>query len=214
MSTIFQELDIHDFWVSINYLGDAKNREHYKLLLKNSIRAKVNDLCTKCKKRYVSNPLRIMDCEVCNSLGGIPDYSGSLTNEDEYYFQALVEQLSLLGIPYVVDRKLVRGLDYYTGLVFEVKVASKKKSLAGGGRYDSLFSIVGKNSMPSIGFAIGVDRLVDFISSSQSQKFLPVVSVDILFLPLCEEAISLSLISRKQLTQLIHNKVVEVSFNS
>jgi len=149
-----------------NYLGGPEIKEKYKVILKEYLINKLNELCLDCQKRYQLNPLRILDCKICN-LEKLPSYRKVLTERDLVYLEELNEFLNKLKINHYYNENLVRGLDYYTGVVFEhLLIRDNKKSVTlGGGRYDHLFQQLGGINLPAAGFALGVDRLVNYLSS-------------------------------------------------
>src|SRR2546423_15298983 len=127
---------------------------------------RLNELCPDCQRRYQFNPLRILDCKICN-LEKLPSYQEILTEKDLLYLKEVNEFLDKLEVNHCYNESLVRGLDYYTGIVFELLLleGSKKSVILGGGRYDNLFRKLGGVNLPAAGFALGVDRLVDYLSS-------------------------------------------------
>jgi histidyl-tRNA synthetase len=156
-------------------------------------------LCLDCQKRYQTNPLRILDCKIC-SLTHLPSYTEIFKKEDADYQKELREILDRLEINHYYNEKLVRGLDYYTGIVFELLINNQQKPavILGGGRYDQLFRQFKtrvENELnidsPSAGFALGIDRLVDYFFSLGQQYLtenLNNSNPDILFLVLEKQA--------------------------
>ncbi|MBQ3640769.1 histidine--tRNA ligase [bacterium] len=163
-----KKLGLNDLTVEINSLGCNKCRGAYKEQLKKAIEPFVNELCEDCKNRFEKNPLRILDCknEHCNELfekfnlknkvSGI-----ELCDECSEHYKKLKEQLNALNIKYVENPFLVRGLDYYTKTVFEIKSNSlgSQNAVCGGGRYDGLVETLGGEHTPAVGWAMGVERL-------------------------------------------------------
>lgn len=155
-----------DTVIKINSLGDMESRSNYRDALTNYLRPYLNDLCEDCKRRFEINPLRILDCKVDNDsdiLKNVPKISDYLNEDSKERFNRLQEQLDLLEVEYVVDDKLVRGLDYYNHTVFEVYIKDGELSnmaLGGGGRYNNLVETLGGPQIPAVGFAIGYDRLI------------------------------------------------------
>jgi len=162
---IFYELGIKDFTFSLNYLGKEETRESYKIKLKKFIEAKDIDLCENCQERYQNNPLRILDCSNCKKKVSFPSYEEAWDKKDREYINKLDQLLKKFNLPYNYDYSLVRGLDYYTGLVFEVNLG-ENKAILGGGRYDKLYQEIGGIDTPALGFAIGIDRLVNYLETS------------------------------------------------
>ena len=151
--------------VLINTLGDNASRLQYKEELKEYFRQYKDELCVDCQNRLEKNPLRILDCKIDHDkefMKNAPKMK--LSEESAEYFKKVLGYLDGLGIPYEIDDKLVRGLDYYTDTVFEV-VSTREESgsqatIFGGGRYDNLVKEMGGPEISGIGFAIGVERLV------------------------------------------------------
>lgn len=172
VADIFYDLGIKNFSFSLNYLGNSETKENYKGELKRFIEVKDIDLCEKCQERYQNNPLRILDCSVCKKKTSFPSYKEAWGKKDREYVNKLDQLLKKFNLPYNYDYSLVRGLDYYTGLVFEVSLG-ENKAILGGGRYDKLYQEIGEVDVPALGFAIGIDRLVNYLGTSElSSKLL------------------------------------------
>ena len=169
---ILNNLGISNFCLEINCIGCQNCRKLYTDSIKNFFESNVSSLCDTCQKRLKINPLRILDCKnncckkVCLDAPHTIDF---ICKECLENFESLKENLSLCGIPYVVNTRIVRGLDYYNKLVFEfvVKIDGSDLTLCGGGRYDGLSSSLGGPDMSSTGFAIGVERIVKLIQDQQ-----------------------------------------------
>lgn len=158
---------LKDIKVLINSLGDSESRLAYKDALKNYFKDYKDQLCYDCQNRFDKNPLRILDCKVDHDkdfMKNAPKMSDYLSESAKQYFDKLKMYLDELNIPYVVDDKLVRGLDYYTDTVFEVvstnNEAGSQATIFAGGRYDNLVEELGGPSLSGIGFAIGLERLL------------------------------------------------------
>ena len=204
--TILTALGLTQFKIVINTLGDNESRKQYEELLKNHFKPALNELCEDCQRRYLQNPLRILDCKVDQdhpSIKSAPTIELTLSEASKEYFLKFQEILRLLGIPFEIDRSLVRGLDYYTEVVFEVISTNpemgSQNAIAGGGRYDHLVSELGGPALESFGFAMGIERLVlALIEEEVEMADLP--RVDIYFMPLKDEyqkeAIALATICR------------------
>ena len=163
---ILSGLGIKDFTFKLNYLGDSETKEKYKNELKKFVEKNKPDLCHDCQRRYQTNPLRILDCLLCKNKFSYLSYKDAWKEKDNSYIEKLNQILDKFNFPYQYDYFLVRGLDYYTGLVFEVNLGTEK-ALLGGGRYDNLYREIGDVNLPAIGFAIGIERLADYLASSQ-----------------------------------------------
>ena len=167
---ILNALGIDNLVVKINSLGDNESREKYKKTLKDYIKPHLNELCSDCKERYEKNPLRILDCKVdkdSDILKNAPKISDYLSEKSKEHFNKVIEYLELLEINYEIDENLVRGLDYYTDTVFEIEADIEElgasKVLGAGGRYNNLVSSLGGKETPAVGFAIGIDRLINVL---------------------------------------------------
>jgi len=192
---LLETFAIKDFTFQLNYLGSEKTRERYKKELKSFFSNKTDELCSDCQKRYQTNILRILDCSYCFGNFAFPSYQKSWDNEDNGYIEKLNQILDSDNFPYTYNYKLVRGLDYYTGLVFEVKLMDKN-AILGGGRYDELIGKIGDKSLAAAGFAIGIDRLVNYLLDNFINNS---TSIDIFFLALTEQAFPLIFTLQKKL---------------
>jgi histidyl-tRNA synthetase len=155
-----QRLELH-----LNSLGDAVCRPRYREALLAYIRQHWHQLCPECQRRAERNPLRVLDCknEACRRLmHAAPQTVDFLCEPCRQHFDAVGRLLAGVGITYVLDPKLVRGLDYYTRTTFEVLAEGlgAQNSVTGGGRYDGLIEEIGGPPTPGIGFAIGFERLI------------------------------------------------------
>lgn len=176
---IFLNLNLSEFIIRWNYLGNEDSKKKYKEILKNFLIDKLENLCLDCQKRYDSNPLRILDCKVCEK-NSFPPYLQALNKEDLNYQKEVKKFFDFLNIANEYNNYLVRGLDYYTGIVFEIywKKDNDQLALGGGGRYDNLFQQLGGKNLPAAGFALGIDRLANLVSLEINH------SPDVLFLGL------------------------------
>lgn len=181
---IVKQMDISSVKVLINTLGDDESRSAYRKALKEYFEPHLDELCTDCHRRYEQNPLRILDCKVDHDLecmAGAPKLSEYLNEESKDYFNRVLKALDALNIPYEIDERLVRGLDYYTHTVFEV-VSTRKDSGAqatifAGGRYDHFVEYYGGPEMSGIGFAIGLERLIA-LAQEEGHAFLEDPALD------------------------------------
>ena len=157
--------------IHINFLGCDDCKAKYKELLKEYTTPKLSEMCEDCHKRYETNILRMLDCKSteCKAiLAGAPKVTECLCDDCQTKFDSLKASFDNFGIKYVVDSKLVRGLDYYTDFVFEFIDEDKtlgQNALGAGGRYDNLVSSLGGKPTPTIGFGIGIERLLLYIES-------------------------------------------------
>lgn len=171
---IFGVLGIPNIELKINSIGCSKCREEYQTVLKEFIKPNLIKYCSTCVDRFEKNPLRILDCKEkqCKELNknspAILDY---LCEECKTHFQNLTNTLDTLNIKYEVDANIVRGLDYYTKTVFEFISKEEGYTILAGGRYDRLVKELGGQDTPAVGFASGLDRLLE-IYEKYSEKDL------------------------------------------
>lgn len=158
----YRLLGLDDVTIKLNSLGDTESRNNYREALINYFRPHIDSLCEDCKERLQKNPLRILDCKVdadSEIIKNAPKTLDYLNEESKNRFEKLKDMLDLMEINYEVDTKLVRGLDYYNHVVFEV-VLNDSYALGGGGRYNGLVETLGGPSVPGVGFAMGYDRTI------------------------------------------------------
>jgi len=160
-----ESVGIRGLSLNLNSIGCPSCRAEYNRILKAFIEPKLERLCEDCKNRYQRNPLRILDCKeqgCINELQGIPYLLDHICDDCAEHFEKVKEKLTAMGIPFTVDKKIVRGLDYYNRTVFEFvsKNIGSQGTVCGGGRYDGLIESVGGSPTPGIGFALGIERLL------------------------------------------------------
>ncbi|PIP27475.1 MAG: histidine--tRNA ligase [Candidatus Moranbacteria bacterium CG23_combo_of_CG06-09_8_20_14_all_39_10] len=174
---VVQNLGIKAIQIQINSIGCPTCRKEYKDLLVNYLESKSNKLCMDCKRRLEINPLRVLDCKEDKCLqvaAAAPQSVDHLCEECRVHFKSLLEYLDELDLPYTINPKLVRGLDYYTKTVFEIWSGSeegRKSALGGGGRYDNLVKFLGGEATPAIGFGLGVERLIIEMKRVQAKPY-------------------------------------------
>lgn len=167
----FTRLNVPDIAIHLNSLGCPECRPAYRDALLAFLAGKESDLCENCQRRYRQNPLRVLDCKAktCRELTeGAPSITEHLCPDCKEHFSFVTRGLSGLGVDYVLNPRLVRGLDYYTRTTFEVQTASlgAQNAVAGGGRYDGLVKALGGPDTPAVGFAVGMDRLVELLKGN------------------------------------------------
>ena len=167
---LLEDLGIKNLSVRINSIGCPKCRPAYHQTLKDYLAGRIDQLCDSCKERFERNPLRALDCKEkrCQELTkDAPSMLDLLCDECRDHFEALKSCLDGAGIPYSVDSRIVRGLDYYTKTVFELVTATKDGNLTvcGGGRYDNLVEQIGGPSLPAVGFGMGLERVLMLLDS-------------------------------------------------
>ena len=160
-----QEMGITDVELRINSVGCPECRKKHREALREFLKPKYDELCDTCKDRFDRNPMRIIDCKspICQELvAGAPMMIDYLCDDCRDAFEQLKANLDAMGIEYVVDPGIVRGLDYYTKTAFEfvtTKIGAQG-TVCGGGRYDKLVEEVGGPSTPGVGFGLGKERLL------------------------------------------------------
>lgn len=162
--TLFERLGLSGLKLCINSIGCPECRKLYNEKLKEFLRKNYDNLCDTCKSRFERNPMRIIDCKspVCaDIIKDAPRLIDYLCNECREHFETVKRSLENIGVEYTIDPNIVRGLDYYTKTVFEIKadIASANTTICGGGRYDGLIEQLGGPVTPACGFAIGMERL-------------------------------------------------------
>lgn len=164
--SFLQMLGFEQVKIKINSLGDEASRKAYREALTSYFSAHIDSMCEDCHERIKLNPLRILDCKVPHDhelAEGAPKMKDYLTPESEKRFYQTLSILADNGVDYEVDDSLVRGLDYYSEVVFEVSVLSSAGqdygAVMGGGHYDGLLSALGGPQMAGVGFAFGLERL-------------------------------------------------------
>ena len=172
-----QSLGLKDLKLSLNSVGCPKCRPVYRQKLLDFFADKRDQLCDDCNERLEKNPLRVLDCKEDGEKMmqmGVPLITDNLCDDCKEHFHKVQEYLTAIGIPFTLDPRLVRGLDYYTNTAFEIMYAplGAQSTVCGGGRYDGLIEEVGGPSTPGIGFAIGMERL---LLTLKEQGLLPPV---------------------------------------
>lgn len=174
---LFAALDISGLSIQLNSLGCPVCRPGFKATLSDRLKA-ADGLCGDCLRRRETNPLRVLDCKVpsCQEvIAGAPVMADYLCEDCARHFQAMTRALDGRGIVYVINHRLVRGLDYYCRTAFEFQTIElgAQNAVAGGGRYDGLVAALGGPAQPAIGFAVGMDRLVDLLHLTRPPRALP-----------------------------------------
>ncbi len=173
----FLRLGFTDLVIHLNNLGDPEDRVRYQDAIRAALAPRRSELCSDCQRRLDENPLRILDCKVpsCQVIAAeAPAMDDLAGNPSRQHVSEVETHLQRLGIPYVRNRRLVRGLDYYLRTVFEVvsPQLGTNTVLCGGGRYDRLIADLGGPTVPGVGFAIGEDRLVEVLPQRFSESVL------------------------------------------
>jgi histidyl-tRNA synthetase len=173
----------------LNCVGDQSCRPAYVATLQQALRSVAASLCADCQRRVETNPLRVLDCKVPEDqavIETLPRITDHLCSPCGEHFAEVKRQLGLLGIPYQLSHRLVRGLDYYVRTTFEVTsdALGAQSSILGGGRYDGLVKALGGPDLAGIGFAVGLERLVSLAPAA-----LPEPRCDVFLMPLAEGAL-------------------------
>lgn len=191
----YKLLGLKGIKVNINSLGDQESRNNYREALVKHFKPYIDTLCDDCKKRYEKNPLRILDCKVDGELECIktaPTTIDYLNETSLNHFNKVKEYLEALDIEYAVNPRVVRGLDYYTHTVFEVEASiegfGSQNVLCGGGRYNHLVETLDGPITPSVGFALGMERLLTALEFENIN--LVDDSIDIYVIPMSENEVS------------------------
>ncbi len=161
----FSSLGLSRFIIQLNSIGCKVCRPGYLEVLRHHYSGYADRLCPDCKVRLINNPLRLLDCkktscqEIANTAPRITDY---ICHECQLHFESVQRYLGLMRIPFQLNPRLVRGLDYYTRTVFEVEPRENgsQTTLGGGGRYDNLIEELGGKPTPAVGFATGLERII------------------------------------------------------
>ena len=162
---LLTKLGVKNLSVNINSIGCPQCRPKYHALLKEYLADRIGEMCATCKTRFDRNPLRVLDCKEkhCQELvKDAPSMLDVLCDECKEHFAQLQACLQAAGIPYQIDSRIVRGLDYYTKTVFELITTTKDGNLTvcGGGRYDNLVEQLGGPELSAVGFGMGIERVL------------------------------------------------------
>jgi histidyl-tRNA synthetase len=180
LHALFTRLGIKDLKLQINSLGDTTCRGAYRDALVNYLTAKLPTLCADCRRRYETNPLRVLDCKVdADKFSDSPVMLDYLCGPCKTHFETVEQGLRKLGIPFEVNTRLVRGLDYYTRTTFELVMGhmGAQNTVAAGGRYDGLVREIGGPATPGIGFALGVERAISIMDTRNIVSPRPAVFI-------------------------------------
>ena len=168
------------FLVKLNTLGDEESKTAYRQKLLEYLQPAIGSLCPDCQRRYLENPLRVLDCKVDKdnpALLNSPKPLHFLSPAARTHFQEVLAYLEALQVRHVVDENLVRGLDYYTHTVFEIEAdlpsLGAQATLCGGGRYNKLSETLGGPELPASGFSFGVERLLLALESLREKPARP-----------------------------------------
>src|SRR6202008_3057919 len=165
LATLLDRLGIQGWTLELNSVGCPADREKFNAALKRALEPVVGQMCADCQRRAVTNPLRVFYCKVPEDqpiIDTLPRISQFLDEGCRKHFEDVQAILTSVGVPFTLNDRLVRGLDYYTRTAFEFThgALGAQNAILGGGRYDGLSEALGGPAAPGIGFAIGEDRLL------------------------------------------------------
>ncbi len=197
-----QYAGLKGFQLNLNDLGEEEDRTRVRKSLTEHFSKEKSKLCKDCQWRLEKNVLRVFDCKVagCQPVIEAAPWEDFFPLSDR--FKALGAKLEVQGIPYHVNRRLVRGLDYYNGVVFEITAEGlgAQNAVAGGGRYNNLYQELGGSATPCTGFSIGMERLLTAIEAQDPKTFEVLHSRKVYFAPLEDHVEILRLCREKALT--------------
>ena len=172
--TILEKLGV-EYCLEINYLGGEESLNSYRTYLREFLQANKESFDEKLYARLQRNPVRAIDSKdekIREVIKNAKDITNFLNEDEKLAFSETVEALDMLQVEYKINTKLVRGMDYYTGTVFEFTVDSlgAQNAVIGGGRYDNLIEELGGRKLPAIGFALGIDRLSEIVAMQNNNN--------------------------------------------
>lgn len=188
--TFYKEIGLQNVTVEVNSVGTPEIRAQFRTKLQDYLRPMLPELCKDCQSRFERNPLRVLDCKVDqHRFTDAPSLLDSLDEECNAHFAKVKGHLEAMGIPFTVNPKLVRGLDYYTHTVFEFKSAGigAIDTIGAGGRYNSLVGQVGGPDQPGIGLGLGLERIL-LVLQSQGVELPAEKPLDVYLIGLGEAA--------------------------
>ena len=199
MVKFYQRIGLKGIKVRINSIGNKESRECYRDALLKHFKPHLKDLCEDCNTRFEKNPLRILGCKVDadkDCMKDVPKIIDYLDETSKTHFDSVLKYLDLMEIEYVIDNNLVRGLDYYTDTVFEVEANiegfGSQNVIGAGGRYNNLVENIGGPSIPGVGFAFGIERIINALEA-EDIKVIDDKGIDAYILPVSENEIDYSI---------------------
>ena len=193
VSSVINRLQLDSVHLKINSIGCPTCRAEYHKALKSYFEGYKDKLCDTCLSRLDKNPMRILDCKspICSEIAkDAPKITDYLCDECRNHFDSVQKYLDAAGIEYTVDPTIVRGLDYYTKTVFEfvTDCIGAQGTICGGGRYDGLIEELGGKHLPSLGFAMGMERLL-MVMDAQGCDYMEPKTCDLYIVPMGEDAL-------------------------
>jgi histidyl-tRNA synthetase len=179
LTALLDSVGLKGWTLLLNSVGCANDRAAYNTALREALAGVKNKMCVDCQRRAETNPLRVLDCKVPEDqpiIDALPKISQYLDEPCRQHFAEVKAILETMGIPYQVNERMVRGLDYYTRTTFEFTHGDlgAQSAVLGGGRYDGLSESLGGPKAPGVGFAMGEDRLVMALQAQQAEAAVPV----------------------------------------
>ncbi|AQT84027.1 histidine--tRNA ligase HisS [Paenibacillus larvae subsp. larvae] len=202
--TFLREIGLKDVRIEINSVGTPAVRSVYREKIREFFAPVKDKLCKDCQSRYDRNPMRILDCKIDQKYGeGAPSILDYLDGECSVHFETVKSMLTDMEIPFDVNHRMVRGLDYYTHTAFEYKAAGigAIDTVGGGGRYNGLVGEIGGQDQPGVGFALGVERIL-LLLEAQGVEFAKPESLDLYVIGLGEAA-------ERAIVKLVHQLRLE-----
>lgn len=187
---LLEDLKLKNLTVRINTIGCKNCRPAYIQELRKYYKNHQKEICKDCSRRLKTNLLRLLDCDApeCQEVKqNAPIILDHLCNSCNKHFKGVLEYLEEVGLPYRLDHHLVRGLDYYNRTVFEIFAEDFNFALAGGGRYDRLFEILGNRSTPAVGGALGVERVAE-VMKAKNISVIPRIKAKVFLVHMGDQA--------------------------
>lgn len=214
--TIYNKLGLKNLVININSIGNLESRAKYREALQNYLKVSFDKLSEDSQKRFYTNPFRILDSKDPNDqavLSQAPSILDFLDDDSRQHFEEVKKYLNELSIPYVINPRLVRGLDYYNKTVFEIVAGElgAQNSIGGGGRFDGLISTLGGPDLPATGYATGLERVIQTMLK-QGVPLPPPPSPMLYLIPLGDSAKSTCLQIMKQLRN--HGLDIQMEFSA
>lgn len=213
--TLYQRLGLQDLTLMVNSIGDQEARNGYRKALKDYLRPHLTTLSNESQERFETNPIRILDSKNGHDqhlLKEAPHLLDFLGVNERAHFDKLLKILEELHIPFEINHRLVRGLDYYNNTVFEITSTAlgAQNSLGGGGRYDGLIKELGGPNLPATGFGAGLERIIQTLLAQNSPTPLPSCA-ELLFIPLGDPALDLSFFLTSKLREAGYKVEIDLS---